>query len=245
MKHKWLTASLKILLAAVIAAAPLSAALAATPASNSTNGTYSYNYSWYISPYWSWHYRLQFSSNPTDGQVTRQSPNPATTPATQQTSKPSPAPVTPPVNPAAPAPQPVTQSSPAGDYQLSAYEQRVVDLVNAERAKAGLKPLAANLQLARIARLKAEDMRDKNYFSHESPTYGSFFNMLGQFGISYRTAGENIAAGYSTPEAVVAAWMNSPGHRSNILNANFTAIGVGYASGGSYGHYWVQEFIGQ
>ena len=88
-------------------------------------------------------------------------------------------------------------------------------------------------------------MRDKNYFGHDSPTYGSFFTMLQKFGITYRTAGENIAAGYRTPEAAVAAWMGSSGHRSNILNANFTALGVGYASGGSYTNYWVQEFIGK
>ncbi|MDN5326259.1 MAG: hypothetical protein PWP41_955 [Moorella sp. (in: firmicutes)] len=245
MKHKWLTAALKILLAAVVAAAPLSAARAATPASNSTNGIYFYNYNWYTAPYWSWHYRWQASPNPGNGQVTRPAPVPAPAPAPQPVPEPKPDPVTPPVNPSVPAPQPAPQPAPAGNYQLSQYEQQVVNLVNAERAKAGLKPLAADSQLARVARLKAEDMRDKNYFSHESPTYGSFASMLKQFGISYRTAGENIAAGYPTPEAVVAAWMNSPGHRSNILNANYTAIGVGYASGGSYGHYWVQEFIGK
>ncbi|MEW8959755.1 hypothetical protein MHOCP_16630 [Moorella humiferrea] len=141
-----------------------------------------------------------------------------------------------------PAPQPEPQNE---NYQLHEFEQKVVDLVNAERAKAGLKPLTLDIQLARVARLKAEDMRDNNYFSHESPTYGSFFTMLQKFGITYRTAGENIAAGYQTPEAVVAAWMGSPGHRNNILNPNFTSIGVGYTMGGSYRNYWVQLFIGK
>lgn len=145
----------------------------------------------------------------------------------------------------APKPVPTTPSSGSASYQLSIYEQRVVELVNAERIKAGLAPLQVDLDLSRVARLKAEDMRDKNYFSHDSPTYGSFLEMLHRFGIPYRTAGENIAAGYRSPEAVVAAWMASPGHKSNILNPAFTRLGVGYASGGSYGHYWVQLFIGR
>jgi uncharacterized protein YkwD len=84
-------------------------------------------------------------------------------------------------------------------------------------------------------------MRDKGYFSHTSPTYGSPFNMLKSFGISYKSAGENIARGYTTPKAVVDGWMNSPGHRANILNSSFTEIGVGYASG----NYWTQMFIGK
>lgn len=153
---------------------------------------------------------------------------------------PLPVPTPKPVPVPAPQPQPQTEN-----YQLHRYEQKVVDLVNAERAKAGLKPLILDMQLARVARLKAEDMRDNNYFSHVSPTYGSFFTMLQKFGITYRTAGENIAAGYQTPEAVVAAWMGSPGHRNNILNPNFTSIGVGYTMGGSYRNYWVQLFIGK
>lgn len=122
-------------------------------------------------------------------------------------------------------------------------EYRVIQLTNQERSKNGLKPLASDWQLSRVARYKSADMRDKNYFSHTSPTYGSPFNMIKNFGISYRSAGENIAAGQRTPEEVVRAWMNSPGHRANILNANYTHIGVGYAAGGSYGHYWTQMFI--
>ncbi len=84
-------------------------------------------------------------------------------------------------------------------------------------------------------------MHDKRYFSHQSPTYGSPFDMMKQFGITYRTAGENIAMGQSTPQAVVNAWMNSEGHRANILNASFTQIGMGYVADG---HYWTQQFIG-
>lgn len=121
--------------------------------------------------------------------------------------------------------------------------QQVMDLTNEERAKNGLSPLKWNWQVARVSRYKSSDMRNKNYFSHQSPTYGSPFSMLKNFGVSYRSAGENIAAGQATPEEVVKAWMNSEGHRKNILNPGYTEIGVGYVSGGSYGHYWTQMFI--
>ena len=123
------------------------------------------------------------------------------------------------------------------------FEQQVVDLVNKERAKVGLKALTSDWEVARVARFKSEDMRDSNYFSHNSPTYGTPFQMIKSFGISYKSAGENIAAGQATPEAVVKAWMNSSGHKANILSSSFTHIGVGYAKGGSYGHYWTQQFI--
>ncbi|MCA0987942.1 SafA/ExsA family spore coat assembly protein [Guptibacillus algicola] len=121
--------------------------------------------------------------------------------------------------------------------------QQVMDLTNQERSKYGLAPLKWDWEVARVARYKSADMRDKNYFSHTSPTYGSPFQMLKNFGVSYRSAGENIAAGQSTPQEVVNAWMNSEGHRKNILNKGYTHIGVGYVSGGSYGHYWTQMFI--
>lgn len=126
---------------------------------------------------------------------------------------------------------------------VKSIENQVIQLTNQERAKNGLKPLAADWQLSRVARYKSVDMRDKNYFSHTSPTYGSPFNMIQSFGVTYRSAGENIAAGQRTPSEVVQSWMNSPGHRKNILNASYTHIGVGHASGGSYGHYWTQMFI--
>ncbi|WP_085834247.1 CAP domain-containing protein [Clostridium merdae] len=121
------------------------------------------------------------------------------------------------------------------------FEERVVELVNQERAKVGLKALKMNLKLSDVARVKSQDMHDKNYFSHTSPTYGSPFDMMKQFGITYRTAGENIAMGYRTPEAVMEGWMNSPGHKANILNSSYTEIGVGYVASGNY---WTQEFIG-
>ena len=122
----------------------------------------------------------------------------------------------------------------------TAYETEVMRIVNQRRAEHGLKPLTQDWQLSRVARYKSQDMKDLGYFSHTSPTYGSPFQMMKSFGISYRTAGENIAKGYASPEAVVNAWMNSPGHRANILNSTYTHIGVGFVSSGNY---WTQMFI--
>lgn len=130
---------------------------------------------------------------------------------------------------------------PVLDSTVSAYEQKVIDLVNEIRVQNGLKKFTANWELSRVARYKSQDMKDKKYFSHTSPTYGSPFNMIKNFGIPFKTAGENIAYGYSTPQAVVNGWMSSEGHRKNILNPNFTQIGVGYVASG---HYWTQMFIG-
>jgi uncharacterized YkwD family protein/spore coat assembly protein SafA len=127
----------------------------------------------------------------------------------------------------------------------NSYEQQVIQLVNKERAKAGLKPLVENWELSRVAEFKSMDMKDNNYFDHNSKKYGSPFNMIKNFGISYKTAGENIAAGQKTPEEVMKSWMNSPGHKANILNAGYTQIGVGYVTGGSYNSYWTQQFISQ
>lgn len=129
--------------------------------------------------------------------------------------------------------------------QASSIEMQVAELTNQERAKHGLKPLTFNWELGRVARDKSEDMIAKNYFSHTSPTYGSPFDMMKAYGISYRTAGENIASGQKTAQAVVTAWMNSEGHRKNILNPNFTEIGVGYATKSNGTPYWTQMFIGR
>ena len=124
---------------------------------------------------------------------------------------------------------------------VRSFEGEVVRLVNVERAKVGLAPLRENWQLSRVARFKSQDMHDNRYFSHNSPTYGTPFQMIRSFGISYRAAGENIARGQRTPAAVVAAWMNSAGHRANILSGSFTEIGVGYVADGNC---WTQMFIG-
>ena len=133
-----------------------------------------------------------------------------------------------------------TINIPTNDSSVIAYEKEVVRLVNEIRVKNGLKELTYDWELSRVARYKSQDMRDNKYFSHTSPVYGSPFQMIKNFGISYRSAGENIAKGYATPKAVVDGWMNSPGHRANILNASFTRIGVGYVADGRY---WTQMFI--
>ena len=130
---------------------------------------------------------------------------------------------------------------PETDVSVRAYEQEVVRLVNAERAKHGLAALTEDWELSRVARYKSQDMHDNRYFAHNSPTYGTPFRMLRAFGLSYRTAGENIAMGYAAPAAVVAGWMNSEGHRANILNSAYIKIGIGYVADG---HYWTQQFIG-
>jgi len=130
---------------------------------------------------------------------------------------------------------------PQTDTSVLSYENEVIRLVNAQRAQHGLAALTANWELSRVARYKSQDMVDNRYFSHTSPTYGSPFQMIKAFGLSYRTAGENIAYGQRTPQAVVNAWMNSSGHRANILNASYKQIGVGYVANG---HYWTQMFIG-
>lgn len=144
--------------------------------------------------------------------------------------------------PAAPA-KDTAPAAPSASAALGNYEQQVVDLVNKERASAGLPALKVNTKLAAVAEKKAEDLRDKNYFDHQSPTYGSPFDMMKQFGITYTSAGENIAKGQKTPQEVMNGWMNSPGHRANILNSSYTEIGVGYVTDSNGTTYWVQHFI--
>ena len=130
---------------------------------------------------------------------------------------------------------------PQPDAAVSSYEAEVIRLVNEIRVQNGLSALKANWELSRVARYKSQDMADNRYFSHTSPTYGTPFEMIRAFGLSYRTAGENIAYGQATPQAVVTAWMNSSGHRANILSSSYTQIGVGYAA---KGRYWTQMFLG-
>jgi uncharacterized YkwD family protein/spore coat assembly protein SafA len=129
---------------------------------------------------------------------------------------------------------------PTTDSKVVEYENEVIRLVNEIRVKNGLKALTPDWELSRVARIKSQDMKDNNYFSHTSPVYGSPFEMIKNFGISYRSAGENIAKGQATPQAVVNAWMNSSGHRANILNSSYNTIGVGYVESGKY---WTQMFI--
>lgn len=129
--------------------------------------------------------------------------------------------------------------------EATTLEGQVVVLVNKERAKVGLAPLKANWELSRVARYKSQDMIDKNYFSHTSPTYGSPFDMMKNFGITYMSAGENIAYGQPTASSVMTGWMSSPGHKANILSKNYSEIGVGAAKKADGTIYWTQQFIGK
>lgn len=137
------------------------------------------------------------------------------------------------------------QSPPAPSVKGSVgsqFQRRVVELVNIERQKVGHDPLKEDGLLDKGATIKADDMRDKRYFSHTSPTYGTAFKQMNTLGVHWTRAGENIASGYKTPDAVVNGWMKSPGHRANILSIKFGKIGIGYAPGGKSGAYWVQWF---
>ena len=171
--------------------------------------------------------------------------NPSTTPQQKPESTPSNPSTTPQQKPESTPSKPSTtpQQKPSTDF--SSYQQQVLDLVNAERTKRGISALTLDSNLSSVATKKSQDMVNKNYFDHTSPTYGSPFDMMKQFGISYRTAGENIAKGQKTPQEVVTAWMNSEGHRKNILNPNFTNLGVGIAKDSKGTTYWTQMFIGK
>jgi uncharacterized YkwD family protein len=138
-------------------------------------------------------------------------------------------------------PQQAAVPTPVTNTAINRTAMQVIQLTNNERRKHGLTPLTADRSLSRVAQTKANEMDHKHYFSHTSPSYGSPFDMMRDFGVTYRTAGENIAMGQRTAQQVVTSWMNSEGHRKNILNKNFTRIGVGYTASGNY---WSQMFIG-
>ena len=120
------------------------------------------------------------------------------------------------------------------------YVDEVIRIVNEERAKQGLQPLKKNNDLCKVAGIRATETT--SLFSHTRPNGESCFTILKEYNISYMTVGENIAAGQQTPTEVMNAWMNSQGHRENIMNSSFGQIGVGVVKGGSYGIYWVQMF---
>ena len=125
---------------------------------------------------------------------------------------------------------------------LSSDEQEVFNLINKQRTNNGLSVLKVDAEVQRVAKIKAQDMVDNNYFSHNSPTYGSPFDMLNSFKVSYKSAGENIA-GNSNNQAAVTAWMNSSGHKANILNSTYNYTGIGVVSSNTYGKIYVQMFI--
>ena len=135
-------------------------------------------------------------------------------------------------------------SNTSSSSSLSNDEKEVLDLINKQRTNNGLKALEIDYEVQRVARIKAQDMVDNNYFAHESPTYGTPFNMLNSFKVSYKTAGENIA-GNSTNIGAVKAWMNSSGHKANILNGSYNYTGIGVVKSSKYGRIYVQVFIGK
>jgi uncharacterized YkwD family protein len=158
----------------------------------------------------------------------------------RQNEIPAPAPnVQTPATPVNPPAQKPNVGSTLGTSQMA---QQVIELTNNERRKNGLPPLSSDASLSKVAQTKTNDMNSKHYFSHTSPTYGSPFDMMRDFGVTYNSAGENIAMGQTTAQQVVTSWMNSEGHRKNILSPNYTNIGVGYTSSGNY---WSQMFIGK
>lgn len=163
---------------------------------------------------------------PVPEQPTPEAPDPA-----------QPAPETP--NPEQPAPETPAPEQPKPDSTASAYIARVVELVNQERAREGLAPLAVDQSVQTAAQVRAQEIVTS--FSHTRPNGSSFSTALKEQNVSYRSAGENIAWGQHSPEEVVNAWMNSAGHRANIMNARFTTIGVGYYQHNGI-NYWSQLF---
>ncbi|MGE7596620.1 CAP domain-containing protein [Lysinibacillus fusiformis] len=223
--------TLTAICATFLLAAPIQIASAAT---NTTEGN-SVKQTTNCKVYYKWSnnhkWNIQFpqASTPSKETPTTNNNNTATTPNNNQSSQ-NEKPVTPPTS--------STPSTTTSD--VNAFEQEVVKLTNAERTKAGLSPLQTDDKLMAAAREKSQDMQSNNYFSHTSPTFGSPFDRMKALGIAYKSAGENIAQGQRSPQEVVQAWMDSPGHRANILNGKFTHIGVGYVKSGNY---WTQQFI--
>ena len=163
-------------------------------------------------------YSISFCGGQTDCPAAKPEQKPSDTPAAKPDSAP---------------PQ-----APSGSAQ-SSFTAEVVKLVNAERVRYGLSALTVDTKVQQAAQVRAQETVQS--FSHTRPSGASFSSALTEAGVSYTRAGENIAYGQATPQAVVSAWMDSEGHRANILSRNFTKIGVGYTlSGGAA--YWAQLF---
>lgn len=128
------------------------------------------------------------------------------------------------------------------ESEYDQLEAEVLKFTNIARRKENLPALEWDSQLGKVARLKSKDMVENNYFAHHSPVYGSPFDMMKQFGISYTWGAENLALGYTTGESVVRGWMNSSGHRANILNPKLNKIGIGAHANNSQRIYWTQIF---
>ncbi|MCX2181484.1 CAP domain-containing protein, partial [Streptomyces sp. SKN60] len=184
------------------------------------------------------------SSSPTASPSARPSSHPPKPSPSRTTTKPAPPRTTAP----APRPQPTrptsTSGSGGGTSDPNATEaQQVIDLTNAERAKAGCGPVTANSLLTRAAQGHSDDMAARNFFDHTNPDGADPGDRVTATGYRWSTYGENIAKGQRTPAEVMDAWMNSPGHRANILNCSFKEIGIGIHDAG--GPYWTQVFGAQ
>ena len=168
---------------------------------------------------------------------------PTASPSRSRHPAPRPTMSAPPPTRTGPRPNPPAPST-AAPAPSGGVTTQVVTLTNAERAKAGCGPLAVNATLTAVAQAHSQDMATNNYFDHNSQDGRTPFDRMTAAGYRYSTAAENIAAGQRTPQDVMTAWMNSPGHRANILNCALKQIGVGYATGPSsqYGVYWTQDF---
>lgn len=154
-----------------------------------------------------------------------------------------------PVTPSAPSTPEQSQHSNSGQSSeeklpagLTAEEKEMIQMVNQERTRRGLNALEVDMDLVKVARVKGQDMVNNHYFSHTSPTYGSPFTMMETFGIKYRAAAENIAQNRSVSLAH-SSFMNSSGHKANILNSTYSHVGIAVVDGGPYGKTFVQMFM--
>lgn len=138
-------------------------------------------------------------------------------------------------------PEEKPETKPEVQDQAYVYGMRITELVNEHRAAAGLKPVSYSAALSEAAQVRALEIETS--FSHTRPDGRNFSTVLTEYGISYRYSGENIAWGQKSPEEVVTAWMNSAGHRANILNESFTELGVGYYQNAKGTNYFTQLFI--
>lgn len=190
-------------------------------------------------------YQTLWTTSPSGSWTASRIPGWVTIPVTPlpPVQKPLPSPLPVPTPLPAPLPLPTPAPTPAPSYRPD-LESQMVGLVNAERAKVGLPALIVDPALSRLARMKSADMVARGYFGHISPTYGSPFDMMRANGITYRAAGENLAAATSLALAFDGL-MRSAGHRANILRAEFTHIGIGVVPGGPYGITFTQLFIGR
>ncbi|MBQ3265954.1 MAG: CAP domain-containing protein [Ruminococcus sp.] len=174
---------------------------------------------------------------PTESVITPAKPTAAPTQPVEPSAEPTAAPTEKPTQPV----ETIAPAQPVSAEFNTNYEAEVLRLVNAERAAYGLSPLSMDDGAVQVAHLRAKEIVQS--FSHTRPDGSSCFTAAKEFGVSYRTAGENIAYGYPSPQQVMNGWMNSEGHRRNILSASFSKVGIGcYESRGVL--FWSQFFIG-